>query len=297
MTFDRITIADVVKNSETTLQVTPSFVRKVMNRQIAGERQTLDCCLEVASNFTAVTGREMLFIIHAAFPRNSEDYKNVNRLMFLEMIAVPSIGDKHSVQDPPLCRSIYKQELKPESDPSEVLYLPIVHLHTHPNQSATPSFLNGAGVVDGADLGNVQSRYKERMTFGNNTFAVTNPTINVINASGGSTFGSQLENDSQFFYQLTGDIDALNRFMHTCYETRERAHDEAHGNIHREAVLFAKAMRVSGAFRAAYFPNGSLFRVQGTPETGYRTIAPQHLKRLGEMFHYTLAVKTLPHWA
>lgn len=236
-----------------------------------------------AADFTALTNREISFILYSSFPSNPEEYKSIrsiSELWHVHRIAVPSIGERYSVPDPILSREIYKDELGIGKPEGEELYLPIFHLHTHPNSHSYPSE---------PDLINARQRFE--MEFGNGRVKVRNPTINVINNnSNRAGFGARAKGDSQFFYQLRENFDKFDQFMKSYGLTLEMA---LNNNPHFPAEVFAQEMEKSGAFKAVAYSSNSLLELVHNQFATYYPIKKQTQKKLGRKFAYAITAKRI----
>jgi len=265
------------------IEITPQFIKYNMEKRHAGDAGDFGECLRIAADFTALTRREISFIVYSNFPTDPEKYRSIRALWDsweLFRIVTPSIGDKKSVPDPKLCREIYKDELRIGEPEGEDLYLPIFHLHTHPNSYSYPSE---------ADLINAMERYESEFSLGNIRLNVRNQTINVINNNDGCVdFGTRVNKDSQFFYQFTGDLEKFGQFMESYKKTIDMAFDKA--SKFPEKVM-AQEMEKSGAFKAVAYPRGSLMEVLNMPCGILYTFKKPVLKKLGNKFAWTIHAK------
>ncbi|GEM_PF-3251764 len=281
-----IRIQDITIGIEKTINITPHFIRDALTKKYAGSPPDITECLVTAADFTAVTGREISFILYSSFPSDPQSYESIRKISWFNhnRIAVPSIGDKKSVSDPILSHDNYAKELNKNDPQNEKLYLPIFHIHTHPKSNCYPS---------NNDLENTIGRYKERIRpIGYyRSIELINPTINIINDNrGGTGFGARIANDAQFIYQFNGNYQQYEKFLKTYIFMVDKAHST---NPKFPEQTIAKEMEQSGAFKAIAYPAGTLVELfPESPHPLYR-IKSQHRTKLGKKFAYTLTAKRI----
>ncbi len=274
-----IRIQDLERGIERRIDITPHFIRNTLTKKYAGSPPDVSECLVTAADFTALTEREISFLLYSSFPSDPQIYQSIHTMSWFnhDRIAVPSVGNKVSVTDPILCRDTYAKEISKDDPQNERLYLPIVHIHTHPSSNCFPST---------ADLENAVQRYHTPMPIGYKSIDVINPTINIIQDNrGGVGFGNRITNDAQFIYQFNGNYLQYKEFMKNYKSTIDKA--LATTPKFPEHII-AKEMEKSGAFKAIAYPQGTLLELfPDCPHPLYR-IKPQPRRKIGEKFAYTL---------
>jgi hypothetical protein len=278
-----IDLSDLCIHVTNTIPITPPMIRWILSRDIAWDTQTLDECLNVAANFTAVTHREMAMVIFSEIPRDPSQFtrRTSFSLSGIGKIAVPNLGDMGSVHLPTIDSRIYCSELarnssQPDPEKRVTLFFPIVNLHTHPGT------LGDCGVIPSkTDLESAKSRYETQRGLVDAMLSVLNPELNVITQSGGFSFKGVLPVSHQLFYQYTGDSRAYFDFM----SKYDQLLTECKNRRERE---FAKAMQQSGAFKTEYFGKGELVEDQGP---GGIRITKKNETKLARKFRYEIKIR------
>jgi len=281
-----IELSDLERGVQREFSITPIFLRFILSRYNAGDQQTLDECMRVAADFTAITYREMAIIIHSQLPKNPDEYKHRSRFSFVNKLAVPNVGDMGSVHNPTLDGVVYSSFVNSEKDVSgqtknATVYVPIVHLHTHPGKIGhreTGTFPSKN------DLMNTRARYQSEVDVAGVRLRIVNPELQVINMSTGLAFSGYLPISSQLFYQFTGNDQAYQDFLN--------GYDRLLSDCSSSPKKFAQQMQRSGAFKTEYFEPGELvgrFDVKRENGQGIK-IKKKNETKLARKFAYTLKV-------
>ena len=283
MGSQNIELSDLERGVQREFFLTPSFLRFILSRYSAGDQQTLDECMRVAADFTAITYREMAMIIYSQLPKNPDDYARRNQFLLVNKLAVPNVGDMGSVHNPTLDGVVYDSFVnKKEYDSGQTrnaVYVPIVHLHTHPGRISV-----GGTFPSKNDLMNTMSRYQSDVEVARVRLRIVNPELQVINMSEGLAFSGYLPISSQLFYQFTGNDQAYRVFLN--------GYDDLLAKCSSNPKKFAQQMQGSGAFKTEYFEPGELvehFVVKGENGQGIR-IKKKNETKLARKFAYTLKV-------
>jgi len=281
-----IELSDLECGIQREFSITPSFLRFILSREMAGDQQTLDECMSVAADFTAVTYRELAIVIYSQLPKDPKDYKSRRRLRFsFHKLAVPNLGTMSSVINPKLEHVVYNSFVNaPGETRDAAVYVPIVHLHTHPGKLSTqartfPSI---------PDLINTRERYKLNIDVAGISLRMINPELQVISTSGGFSFSGNLPVSSQLFYQFTGNERAFDAFLNK--------YDALLEECSSEPKIFAQKMQRGGAFKTEYFGPGELvesfdvkYDVKREIRSGIK-ITQKNENKLVKKFAYTLKI-------
>jgi hypothetical protein len=278
-------LSDLVSGVQREFSITPSFFRFILSRTEALDKQTLDQCMRVATDLTAITDREVAMIIYSELPKDPDVYNYRNRLISLPVskLAVPNIGDMRSVHNPTLDKKLYDSFINKIDCESKnnikVVYVPIVNFHTHPGTT----FKTGT-FPSKNDLMNTKHRYRSKIDISDIHLDTTNPELQVICTSHGLHWTGNLPFSSQLFYQYTGNEQALQAFLDN-YDTLIKRY-------WANPKEFARQMQLSGAFKTEYFEPGELverFNVRIERGQGIR-ITKKNETRLARKFAYNLRI-------
>lgn len=283
MSKPTIELSDLERGVQREFSITPSFLRFILSREIMGDQQTLDGCMRVAADFTAITYREMSMIIYSQLPKNPDDYKYRGRFLLVNKLAVPNIGDMSSVHNPSLDNVVYASFVNKKEygsgQTSGAVYVPIVHLHTHPGK------ISGRGTFPSEeDLRNTRWRYQLNLDVAGVRLQIINPELQVISMSEELTFSGYLPKSSQLFYQFTGNDQAYEIFL--------KEYKALLASCSSDPKKFSQQMQLSGAFKTEYFKPGELiesFDVGRDGGQGIR-INKKNETKLAKKFAYTLKI-------
>jgi hypothetical protein len=165
-----------------TFPVERQYLKNLFTRRWGGN---LNTSLRIVREFTELTGREVAIDFYTSFNASSSQKMRIST----DNLVVPALGCQEMVFAP---RMTGKER---EYDQRELLYVPLVHVHTHPGGSwPSPSE---------QDLRSVHAAKSHRYKVKSHEFTMHTPAIQVITGMG----------NGSLFYRLTGDEDAFWSFF------------------------------------------------------------------------------------